>query len=107
LRLKERWSALKESKALTFIRNRYLITGALFLIWVLFLDSGSAKEWLKVIRRIGVQESQKREYKESIRQIDEKLHELSSNKDSLEKFAREQYLFKEDDEDIFIIEVTP
>lgn len=37
--------------------------------------------------------------------LEEKLNELNSNRDSLEKFAREQYLFKKEDEDIFIIEV--
>ena len=50
------------------------------------------------------QEIQKRYYKEAIKATEEKLNELSSNKDSLEKFAREQYLFKEIDEDIFIVE---
>jgi len=57
-----------------------------------------------VVLNVSEQESQKRYYKEAIKAMDEKLNELNSNKDSLEKFAREQYLFKEDDEDIFIVE---
>jgi cell division protein FtsB len=85
-------------------KNKMLITGVLFAIWVLFFDSNSIVELSKVVINISKQESQKLYYKESIKMIDEKLNELNSNRDSLEKFAREQYYFKEDDEDIFIIE---
>jgi cell division protein FtsB len=56
------------------------------------------------MKDVAAQERQKNYYKESIRQTDEKLKELKSNKDSLEKFAREQYFFHEPDEDLFIIE---
>lgn len=34
----------------------------------------------------------------------EKLKELESDKDQIEKFARENYLMKKDNEDVFIIE---
>lgn len=78
-----------------------------FLIWVSFFDSNNLIEWSRVIFNIGKQESQKEYYKESIKQTEEKLQELSSNRDSLEKFAREQFMFKEDDEDIFIVETKP
>ena len=50
------------------------------------------------------QERQIEYYNREIKSIDEKLQELSSNKDSLEKFAREQYYFHEEDEDLYIIE---
>lgn len=74
------------------------------MLWVTFFDANNLIRWSKIIINIGEQESQKRYYKEAIKSMDEKLNELSSNKDSLEKFAREQYLFKEDDEDIYIVE---
>lgn len=74
------------------------------MLWVAFFDANNLVKWSKIVINISEQESQKRYYKEAINSIDEKLNELSSNRDSLEKFAREQYLFKEDDEDIFIVE---
>lgn len=74
------------------------------MLWVSFFDANNLVKWSKIVINISEQESQKRYYKEAINSIDEKLNELSSNRDSLEKFAREQYLFKEDDEDIFIVE---
>ena len=56
------------------------------------------------------QESQIKEIQTQIesyqQQIDvdkEKLNELQSNKDDLEKFARENYFMKKENEEIFII----
>jgi len=43
-------------------------------------------------------------YEEKITEDRAKLEELKSNPENLEKFAREQYLMKNDNEDIFIIE---
>ncbi len=104
MRLKRVIKELFGSPVSRVFKNKMLITGVLFSIWVLFFDSSSIVELSKVVINISKQESQKMYYKESIKLIDEKLNELSSNRDSLEKFAREQYYFKEDDEDIFIIE---
>jgi cell division protein FtsB len=43
-------------------------------------------------------------YKNEIKQSQRKMNELESNKDGLERFAREQYLMKKEEEDIFIFE---
>ena len=42
-------------------------------------------------------------YKERIEEDRRKLNELKTSSDNLEKFAREQYFMKKDDEDIYII----
>lgn len=87
-----------------FVRNKYLVTSLAFVIWITFFDSNNLIEWSRVVLNIGQQESQKEYYKESIKSTEEKLRELTSNRDSLEKYAREQYLFKGDDEEVFIVE---
>jgi cell division protein FtsB len=43
-------------------------------------------------------------YEKKINEDRAKLEELQSNPANLEKFAREQFLMKKDNEDIFIIE---
>lgn len=73
------------------------------MVWITFFDSNNLIDWSKVMINISEQESQKSYYKQEIKSIEEKLNELTSNRDSLEKFAREQYLFKEDSEDVFIV----
>jgi len=107
LRVKERWNAFIDSRVIKFVRNKYLVTGLAFVIWVTFFDSNNLIEWSRVVLNIGEQESQKEYYQESIKSTEEKLRELTSNRDSLEKYAREQFLFKEDDEEIFIVEEIP
>ncbi len=94
---------LQESKVLRFIRNKYVVVTTFFLVWVLFIDTNNLFVWMRDLGVVAGQERQKEHYKEAIRQTDEKLKELTSNKDSLEKFAREQYLFHQKDEEVFII----
>ena len=96
-------TVLGESKVFKFIRNKYVLATTFFLVWVLFIDTNNIFVWMNDLKTVAQQEKQKEYYREAIRQTDEKLNQLTSNKDSLEKFAREQYLFQEKDEEVFVI----
>lgn len=83
----------------------YQIVILLVLIAALFLFSDSSI--LKRIRyesRISDLESQIEFYKNQTETDKQKLNELQSNTDNLEKFARENYLMKKENEEVFIIE---
>ncbi|AGY53345.1 hypothetical protein SDC9_183315 [bioreactor metagenome] len=98
------WEKIKESRLLKIVKNRFFLATLVFAVWVIFFDQNSLIDWFRVRMRIMRQERQIEYYNREIKSIDEKLQELSSNKDSLEKFAREQYYFHEEDEDLYIIE---
>lgn len=98
------WEKIKESRLLKIVKNRFFLATLVFAVWVIFFDQNSLIDWFRVRMRIIRQERQIEYYNREIKSIDEKLQELSSNKDSLEKFAREQYYFHEEDEDLYIIE---
>jgi cell division protein FtsB len=98
------WEKIKESRLLKIVKNRFFLATMVFAVWVIFFDQNSLIDWFRVRMRIIRQERQIEYYNREIKSIDEKLQELSSNKDSLEKFAREQYYFHEEDEDLYIIE---
>ena len=98
------WEKIKESRLLKIVKNRFFLATLVFAVWVVFFDQNSLIDWFRVRMRIMRQERQIEYYNREIKSIDEKLQELSSNKDSLEKFAREQYYFHEEDEDLYIIE---
>ena len=98
------WQRFLESRLFRIIKNKFLIAGIVFAVWVTFFDGNSLIEWGKVAVDISDQEKQKEYYEKEIKATEVKLLELSSNLDSLEKFAREQYFFKEVDEDVFIIQ---
>lgn len=94
---------ISNSKVFKVIRNKYFIVTAFFLVWILFIDTNNVFVWFRDMGVVAGQQRQMEYYKDAIMQTDEKLNELTSNKDSLEKFAREQYLFHEKDEEVFII----
>ena len=48
-------------------------------------------------------ETQNIEKEKEIQQVKEKMHQLTTNKDELEKFAREHYLMKKKNEVIYIV----
>lgn len=43
---------------------------------------------------------------EEIREMQKQKAELFSDNDKLERYARENYFFKKDDEDVFLIETS-
>lgn len=77
----------------------------LFTIIMLFLfsDSNITKR-IESDREIRNLKNQIEFYKEKIEADKAKLHELQSDKDNLEKFARENYLMKKENEEVFVIE---
>ncbi len=48
-------------------------------------------------------ENEKEYYQEKIADVKQERHELLSNDELLEKFAREKYLMKKESEDLYII----
>lgn len=89
------------------LKNRYFIVTVIFLVWILFFDNNSIIGWFRALKDYNENKSQQRYYKEQILQTEKYLMELQSNKDSLEKFARENYFFHKEDEDVFIVSPGP
>ncbi len=86
------------------IKNKYLVVTIAFILFISFIDTNNLISLFKDLREVAAQERQKKYYREAIIKADENLQELSSNKDSLERFAREQFFFHEADEDVFVVE---
>jgi cell division protein FtsB len=79
-----------------------VILGGLIAMLFLFSDS-RVTNWLKYDLDIRNLESQIEFYRHRSEEDRLKLNELQSNTQDLEKFARENYLMKRDNEDLFII----
>jgi cell division protein DivIC len=85
-------------------RNFYAVTGVCFLIWMTFLDSNDLITRFKMGSKLRTLESEKEFYQGKIVEVEKDKQELTTNKELLEKFAREKYLMKKPNEDIFIIQ---
>ncbi len=87
----------------SFLKNKYLITVVIFLVWLTFFDRNNFISQIRYGRILNNQRKQVEFYKSEIARDSTALHELMSDTASLEKFAREKYLMKKDNEDIYLI----
>lgn len=88
----------------SWLKNRYLLVGAVFLVWMLFIDTNSWWFHRELNQEIEELEEATEYYKGEIIQDSTLLHDLDSNSEALERFARERYRMKKENEDLFIIE---
>lgn len=89
--------------AFKYIKNKYILSGLIFFIWILFFDQNNLVTQFSYRNELNKLLEDKQYYIQEIKQTLINLNELSSNPKTLEKFARENYLMKKDDEDVFII----
>jgi len=83
--------------------NKYLIVFVAFGVWIMFFDDNNLMQHRKNLEELAQLEAQVDFYKHKIEADKRKLYELQTNDENLEKFAREQFLMKKADEDIFVI----
>ena len=83
--------------------NPFLLFALLFLIKIIIPSDTSVWTQLKYSRTLDKQEREIRELKREIEKTKAAKKGLWIEKDRLEKFARERYLMKEEDEEIYLL----
>ena len=84
-------------------RNKYTITIFLFLIWMLFIDDYNLINKKSTIKKINYLQERKKFLSNEIKKDIIKKILLENNVNEQERIAREKYLMKKDNEDLFII----
>jgi cell division protein DivIC len=84
-------------------RNFYVVTSAIFLIWMLVLDSNNLIARYQLSSKLGALQDEKSYYESKIIEVQKDHDELFGDRESIEKFAREKYLMKKKSEDIYIV----
>ena len=90
-------------KILPVLKNKFVLSLIIFLVWLTFFDQNNLIDRVKQLNRNENLKKEKAYYKEKIKQDSTKLHQLKTDEENLEEFAREQYYMKKKDEDIYII----
>jgi len=75
----------------------------LFAIWMAFFDMNNLFYRYKIAREIDALEENIDEHKKAIAQLEQQKQYLFGNDRNLQRFAREKYLMKKDNEDVFVI----
>jgi len=92
-----------KTMAVKFIRNKWMVATALFLVWIIFFDENSIVSHQKNKRRLYELKQQEDYYRERIVIDRQKLEDIKAGEEKLEKFAREQYYMSKADEEVFIV----
>lgn len=95
---KEHWNAVWP-----WLKNKYVIVSILFFTWLLFFDRNDLITQFKLKSQERNLEKEKAYYQAEIEKLEENSKDLFTNPKKLETFAREEYLMKKDNEDVFVI----
>lgn len=90
-------------KILQVIKNKYFITILAFTVWMTAIDKNNIISQFKLSNELYDLQRKKEYYLKEIEKDKQAIYELNTNINTLEKFAREKYLLKRENEDIFII----
>jgi len=86
-----------------YLKNKYVIAILAFFIWVMFFDRNSMIIQYKLSHTLHAMEDEKEYYTNELINDSTALYSLEKDKKKLEKLAREKYLMKRDNEDIYLI----
>ncbi len=84
-------------------KNKYFLISTIFLVWLIFFDRNDLLSQYEYRQQLNKLKEEHEFYTKETVQVQKELNELTSNKEKLEKFAREKYLMKKQNEDIFVI----
>ena len=85
------------------LRNKYLILLLLFIFWIVFLDDYNLINQNKMKNNVDDLKEQKEFYISEIKSDSTELSNLKNDSEEQERFAREKFLMKKNNEDIFIL----
>ena len=87
----------------TWIKSKYLITGVAFIIWMCFFDRNDLSLQWKRVGELRKLQKNERFMAQQISGTKSELSLLKTNPTTLVKYAREKYMMKKDNEDLYII----
>jgi cell division protein FtsB len=87
------------------LTNKYLLAGTAFAIWMLFFDRNNIPLQIQKMQDLNKLERSEQLLSRQIIETREELEQLKNNPATLEKYAREKYMMKKENEDLYIIKI--
>ncbi len=88
-----------------YVKNKFIFTPLIFLVWMTFFDQNNFIYQVQNRIKLAELEAHRDQLAAEIKQSTEDLKVLQNDQELLEKFARERYLMKKENEDIFVFAV--
>jgi cell division protein DivIC len=86
-----------------WLKSKYLITGISFIVWMVFFDQNDINLQLKRINELKKLQESEKNMDKLIVDTKKELDLLITNPSTLERYAREKFMMKRDNEDLYII----
>ena len=93
----------KWKKILPILWNKYFISVTAVIVWIAFFDKNDFMSQYELRQKLKTLRTEQKYYLDEIEKSKTDMNELKTNPANLEKFAREKYLMKKDNEEIFVI----
>ena len=90
-----------------WLKNKYFLSLTAFVIWILFFDPRDVFTQMEHRQELNELQASKAWYQNEIAKGSIEAEQLKSNPAIVEKYAREHYLMKRENEDIFIVPEKP
>jgi cell division protein DivIC len=87
----------------SWVRNKFFIAFAAFTVWMLFFDERDVFTMRHHRQELRDLQQGKKYYTDQINKEKTELENLKNNPATLEKYAREKYYMKRDNEDLFLV----
>lgn len=91
------------NKFIYLFKNKFIALSIIFVVWILFFDENNIFYRFKLSDKLNDLKEQKQYFEKEIKNTQFEIDEIMGDPEKLVKFAREKYLMKKDNEDIFII----
>lgn len=91
------------NRLLDLFRNKYFIAATAFIVWMLFFDKNDMLSQYEYRAEVNKLQEEKDFYEKETAHVKKDLNELNTNLNTAEKFAREKYFMKKDNEDVFVL----
>lgn len=85
------------------LKNKYLIAVILFIGYMLFIDSNNFIRQYNMLHELNKVEKEREYYLNEIQENKSTTEDLLNDIEMLERYAREKFLMKREEEDIFLI----
>lgn len=85
------------------LKNKYLLSIAGFLVWMVFFDDRDFITNYRYHQELRLLEKSRDFYTQQIQDTRKELDQLKNQPATLEKYAREKYRMKKDNEDLFVV----
>lgn len=90
------------SRLLLKLKNKYLLSVVLILVWLVFFDKNDVFTQYELIQKCHKLNAEREYYLREISNNKSELEDLKEDSKTLETFAREKYLMKKENEELFV-----